>query len=108
MQPRSAPGRVSMLLLLGAALVLLTAFGAAPDVVFLGPKHDSAPVPSARFSHVEHSGITCHQCHPKPYATPSERMTHAQMDRGLSCGACHDGGRAFAVRGTPCQRCHVK
>jgi len=29
----------------------------------------------------------------------------ADMEKGLYCGACHDGQRAFTVKGN-CDKCH--
>jgi c(7)-type cytochrome triheme protein len=30
-----------------------------------------------------------------------------QMEKGKSCGACHDGKKAFSVKGD-CAKCHTK
>ena len=106
---RSQLGRRSAGLVLLAALgvLLLSGFGAAPDVVVLGPKGPHAPVPPALFSHQGHP-LPCHQCHPGLYSPPPVRLTHAQMSAGQSCGACHQGERAVAIGKLPCQQCHVK
>ena len=98
----------AVLLAMMCGAVLISAFGAAPDVVVLGPKGKDAPVAPAQFSHQEHTGITCHQCHPGLYSTPPIRYDHRQMDQGRSCGACHDGHRAVAIQQLRCQDCHVK
>jgi c(7)-type cytochrome triheme protein len=39
---------------------------------------------------------------------PQRRATHQEMDAGRSCGACHDGKRAFATSdGERCEGCHT-
>jgi len=59
------------------------------------------------FSHNSHLAVSrCDSCHPKLY-TPSrnnKRSTMAAMEKGASCGACHNGKQAFAVK--ECLRCH--
>lgn len=71
-------------------------------------KPDSAVTFSHR-THVELAGGRCTGCHPKPFPmlrrAPEPR--HREMDAGGSCGACHDGKKAFATRGTAsCRTCH--
>jgi c(7)-type cytochrome triheme protein len=62
----------------------------------------------ALFSHKFHTGIyRCNDCHDKTFL-PSEanaRRSMSDMEKGLSCGACHNGKDAFAVTGS-CQKCH--
>ena len=36
-----------------------------------------------------------------------KKVTMAQMQKGQSCGACHNGKRAFDVKGN-CDNCHKK
>lgn len=64
------------------------------------------------FRHGAHGGVTarCGECHPKlfamrPAGTPLEK---AAMFEGKTCGACHNGTKAFGVDDAAhCQRCHA-
>lgn len=65
---------------------------------------------NAIFSHDLHVGIKglkCNECHYRLYSTVAQhtKATMADMERGVSCGACHNGQRAFSVKGD-CNRCH--
>ncbi|HTP64657.1 MAG TPA: cytochrome c3 family protein [Geobacteraceae bacterium] len=62
------------------------------------------------FSHSFHTRIhRCVDCHPKVfplgYSRSRPRATMLDMDRGKSCGACHDDYSAFTTREN-CVRCH--
>lgn len=62
------------------------------------------------FSHESHVGVhfqACTDCHAGLFTTRSQRKSFsmAQMEKGASCGACHDGLRAFSVKEN-CQLCH--
>jgi c(7)-type cytochrome triheme protein len=59
------------------------------------------------FSHNLH-GARCNECHPKLFeqkrsATP---VSMKAMEGGKSCGACHDGKKAFTVTAN-CTTCHA-
>ncbi len=61
-----------------------------------------------KFSHELHIGMyKCGDCHVKLYlpSTKNKRRTMADMERGQSCGACHDGKTGFTVKEN-CDRCH--
>jgi len=63
----------------------------------------------ATFSHEAHvvvAKIGCKECHPKRYLdrARSKRVTMKQMEKGQSCGACHDGKRAGGL--DECTSCH--
>jgi c(7)-type cytochrome triheme protein len=63
----------------------------------------------ATFSHDAHvvkAKLGCRDCHPKLFldTTRSKRVTMAQMKKGQSCGACHDGKRAPGL--DDCSTCH--
>lgn len=64
---------------------------------------ETGPVP---FTHVAHAGRqSCRECHPKIYRFAKARQVGmAAMEKGKSCGACHNGTAAFAV--ADCARCH--
>jgi c(7)-type cytochrome triheme protein len=57
--------------------------------------------------HVMKAGLKCTDCHYKVFDThvARKKMTMADMEKGLYCGACHDGQRAFTVKGN-CDKCH--
>jgi len=57
--------------------------------------------------HVMKFGIKCKECHYKIYSTVEghKKTTMAAMEKGESCGVCHDGKRAFGVN-TGCVKCH--
>lgn len=58
------------------------------------------------FSHKRHLGAyKCSVCHPKIYdLAVSKPVTMAQMEKGKSCGACHNGKTAFGT--AECLKCH--
>ena len=76
------------------------------DVVYKIPKAKSVTFSHDR--HVEDLGLACQGCHPSPYVTreKSKPVTMAQMNQGMSCGACHNGKGAFTVKGN-CAKCHT-
>jgi c(7)-type cytochrome triheme protein len=66
-----------------------------------------APAEAARFSHVAHRQMNCHQCHPSPFPQAAWGFTHEDMRAGRACGACHEGQRASAITAHRCQECHA-
>lgn len=63
---------------------------------------------SAMFSHTVHiAAYSCKDCHPDLFVPGPGNLhtTMAQMEKGQSCGACHDDKTAFGVK-TNCQKCH--
>jgi c(7)-type cytochrome triheme protein len=63
----------------------------------------------AVFSHKFHIGLyRCNDCHDKIYKPSAEnkRITMPDMEKGKSCGVCHDAKTAFSVSGS-CSKCHV-
>ncbi len=62
----------------------------------------------ANFSHEFHLGMyKCADCHTKvfPYKAGALKATMADMDKGKSCGACHNGKDAFKSS-DDCVKCH--
>lgn len=68
---------------------------------------------SVIFSHelhvvsLEHA---CQDCHPKLYTTSKQHkaVTMKSMQTGASCGACHNGTKAFSVKVKgDCAKCHT-
>jgi len=63
----------------------------------------------ATFSHEAHlakTGGKCKSCHNGTVITGSGKpVTMAQMEKGKTCGTCHNGKKAFSVAGN-CGNCH--
>ncbi|MCX8023466.1 MAG: cytochrome c3 family protein [Syntrophorhabdaceae bacterium] len=60
-------------------------------------------------THVKDADIKCNVCHIRLYTTKEKhkRITMAQMEKGRSCGMCHNGEKAFSVK-SDCTSCHKK
>lgn len=60
-------------------------------------------------AHVAGMGLKCTQCHDKLYtnARQHKKVSMKEMQKGKSCGACHNGKSAFSVKGD-CAKCHRK
>jgi c(7)-type cytochrome triheme protein len=59
------------------------------------------------FSHTSHlkKFKDCSSCHTKLYKTGNNpTVSMAEMEKGKSCGACHNGKKAFGV--DKCSKCH--
>jgi c(7)-type cytochrome triheme protein len=56
--------------------------------------------------HVVKAKLGCRDCHPKLYldSARSKPATMKQMEKGKSCGACHDGKKAVGL--DDCGSCH--
>jgi c(7)-type cytochrome triheme protein len=98
--------------LVTAALVATgaVALGAAFPATLRLPRRDPrrAPgVPAALFSHRGHAALGCQACHPAVFPQAPATFTHEEMKAGRFCGACHDGGVAFAIAGAACGGCHA-
>lgn len=59
------------------------------------------------FDHMVH-GAECDACHPKIFIQKnnSNHVSMKAMETGKSCGACHNGEKAFSVTGN-CVTCHA-
>jgi c(7)-type cytochrome triheme protein len=60
------------------------------------------------FSHATHtSHYDCSGCHTKLFALPrsKSKVSMKAMEKGRSCGACHNGKAAFSVKAN-CATCH--
>ncbi|HBG06675.1 MAG: hypothetical protein A2075_10185 [Geobacteraceae bacterium GWC2_58_44] len=59
--------------------------------------------------HVSEVGLGCKECHTKLYLDIKRhrQATMKEMQKGKSCGACHNGKKAFSVKGA-CAKCHRK
>ena len=98
-------GIVLFLLLVLASLALARVGGG--DISFPAKKAGDAVF--SHKAHVAHVGLNCTDCHDRLYVTHAKHksITIAQMQKGASCGVCHDGKMAFGVSGQ-CVRCHKK
>lgn len=60
-------------------------------------------------AHVSGAGQKCIACHDKLFTNNKnhKHMTMKAMQKGKSCGTCHNGKVAFSVKGD-CAKCHQK
>ncbi len=96
-----------------AVLVLSIALGALAlparlRIPKLSPRPAGSPSAEALFSHLGHGALSCYMCHPSIFPQALSGFTHREMQRGLYCGACHDGSVATPIAKLPCQDCHVE
>ncbi len=59
------------------------------------------------FNHRAHAArFNCSQCHPAPFRMKqgATAINMAMINKGQSCGACHNGQTAFSAQ--DCARCH--
>ncbi|MBJ6727556.1 cytochrome c3 family protein [Geomesophilobacter sediminis] len=64
--------------------------------------------PDVTFDHVFHvkkTGGQCKACHNANFVRGNGHWSMAQMEKGKSCGICHNGKRAFTANGN-CNQCH--
>ncbi len=107
-----------MLLTIGASMVLLMTASlsiSADGEDFGGPEITfEHPVKGVKFSHKAHVGdlgFACDSCHDGLFdmqvgaAFEKGNFTMASLNKGLYCGACHNGSMAFASN-TQCSSCH--
>lgn len=102
-----------------AAALLLAAGGALAELPRLPPERLMArgadspgPVAFRHESHVDQDHPACLACHPGRFSIlrggEGERrpaITHAAMEKGAACGACH-GKAAFGFE--DCTTCHAE
>lgn len=94
----------SFLVLLWAASVFASANGGNVTM-----KNKGGDVVFSHEVHVDGMKLDCTQCHDKLYTNSKQHktVTMKQMLKGKSCGACHNGKKAFSVKGD-CAKCHKK
>jgi len=69
---------------------------------------DVKTLSNVTFSHKFHTGLyTCTDCHITLYTTTRSmvKVSMNDMEKGKSCGGCHDGKTAFSVK-EKCESCH--
>lgn len=76
-----------------------------------GPIIFTKPVRGVVFFHKDHRDLDCSDCHPdifkmKKGTAEKGDFTMKSMEKGETCGACHDGDTAFSVKSN-CTRCHI-
>lgn len=91
------------------------AFAQVPPDILL---EDTKPQPPVTFSHKSHATekkIQCPDCHMNPKlfemkkGAAKGKMKMAALNKGESCGSCHNGTKAFATKeAKDCAKCHVK
>lgn len=94
------------------ACIVLAGFGSALATVGGGDitlKNKGGNVIFSHEAHVAGMGLKCNECHDKLYtnAKQHKKISMKQMQKGKSCGACHNGKAAFGVTGD-CAKCHKK
>lgn len=98
-----------------AFLLLLIALPSAAtarwiDDKVLMPSEATGPVEFSHYSHLDALGKDCPTCHNAIFnIVPAKNpvFTMADMEKGKSCGACHNGTKAFSVKGNEgCSNCH--
>jgi c(7)-type cytochrome triheme protein len=85
-----------------------SAFSVAGSCGKCHPVKDAVLALDARFSHTKHLEMyKCYDCHSKLFnaSVNNKRRSMAEMEKGASCGACHDGSTGFSVKGD-CDKCH--
>lgn len=86
-----------------------SAFSVKGDCVKCHQVSDVTLPGDSLFSHKVHleMSFACSECHNKIFIPGPNRGSHTMqdMEKGKSCGACHDGKSAFTVKGD-CQKCH--
>jgi len=109
--------RTFLLALLAAAAPAVLAAGALPNLPKdkALPQGDGSPgvVTFRHASHVDAARPDCTTCHPNLFpivrtASPVSRapIRHADMEKGKSCGSCHDGKSAHGL--DDCGTCHTE
>ena len=115
---RNLTGRAAAALAMLAALALVTAVAAQSKLPNLpGPYEfkqtgDSpGKVTFNHASHVDEAAPSCTSCHPKAFSilkagttVDGKPVTHAGMEKGQACGACHNGKKSFGF--DDCTLCH--
>ena len=100
---RILTGMVTTMLML--ATVAFAAVGGG-DITL---KNKGGDVIFSHNTHVESTSLACTDCHDKLYLSRGQHKatTMKQMQKGKSCGSCHNGKKAFSVKGD-CAKCHKK
>lgn len=98
-------------LLLGSLLLLPALVSARwiEDIVTF-PVEDAGQVHFSHYQHLDILGKDCVLCHNETFHIDPKKnppFSMEQMEEGKSCGACHNGNKAFSVEDN-CDSCHVE
>ena len=90
-----------------ALLLVATSALAAVGGGDITMKNKGGDVMFSHEAHVDGMAQACIECHDKLYTSSKQHkaVTMKQMQKGKSCGACHNGKKAFSVKGD-CAKCH--
>lgn len=77
---------------------------ATPRPITYKPKGATNAVFSHDF-HIAETGGKCKSCHGKIITGREKAVSMAEMEKGKTCGACHNDKKAFTVAGN-CGKCH--
>ncbi len=96
---------ITLALLVITALPVLATVGGGE----LTLKNEGGDVVFSHERHVVELEQACLACHPEPFTTIKQHktVTMKAMETGASCGACHNGTKAFSVK-DDCTKCHTK
>lgn len=97
-----------------AVVAGIVLFGAGSALAAVGGgditlKNTGGDVIFSHETHVVGAGEKCQECHSALFTNAKQHkaVTMKAMQKGKSCGACHDGKTAFSVQGD-CSKCHKK
>lgn len=105
--------RLSAILLLALSPTLLGGTPLKLSIDKVLPRGDGSPgvVTFHHESHVDAARPDCTTCHPVLYSivkrtasSAAPAILHADMEKGRSCGFCHDGKKAHGL--DDCETCH--
>lgn len=101
---------MNSLRLIASAILLVAAASLASGYELKNVTYKTKDVGNIVFSHKDHlkqKSIknNCKACH-KEGTNKLGRFTMADMEKGKSCGACHNGKKAFELGN--CEKCHLK
>jgi c(7)-type cytochrome triheme protein len=113
MSNRDHPQEVAMKLQWLVALLLLSTVPSTLSARWITDKvvfvcEDAGNVEFSHYRHLEILGNNCPSCHNEIFqivASKNPDFTMSAMEKGKSCGACHDGNQAFTVSDN-CDACH--
>ncbi len=94
------------LMLLVVTPSVLSARWITDKVIF--ETEDAGPAEFSHYRHLEILGNNCPSCHNEIFHIVTSKnldFSMADMEKGKSCGACHDGKKAFTVSDN-CDTCH--
>ena len=97
---------------LALAVVVMLAMAATVFAVPAGKtvEYDGKGAGKVVFDGKAHASVKCADCHQSGPMFKMKKgsvvMTMKDMEAGKTCGACHNGTKAFAVK--ECAKCHKK